>query len=131
MYITRFLISLYCFLQSWDTFFRNASNGLGPGLAYQSPPGIGVKSIPYSEISFANGKAQQHDIDIQQIDIHDLIQDHLAVFSLIRGYQVDFKCAVGHFSSSSFSSVNKKQKVEILVWRYISKSSKIVAKSCF
>jgi len=73
--------------KSWDTFFRNASNGLRPGLAYQSPPGIGVKPIPYSEISFANGKAQQ-DIDIQQIDIHDLIQDHLAVFSLIRGYQI-------------------------------------------
>ena len=75
-------------LQSWDAFFRNASNGLGPGLAYQPPPGIGMKPVPYSDISIANGKAQQQDVDIQQIDIHNLIQDHLAVFSLIRGYQV-------------------------------------------
>ena len=81
-------MSFVFLLQSWDTFFKNAKNGLGPGLAYQSPPDIGVKPVPYSEVSIANGKAQQKDIDIEQIDIHDLIQDHLAVFSLIRGYQV-------------------------------------------
>lgn len=76
--------------QSWEIYFKNLTNGLGPGAAYQAPPGVGVKPVPYSEISIANGKAKQQDIDIQQIDIHDLIQDHLAVFSLIRGYQVYF-----------------------------------------
>ena len=68
-------------------FFKNASNGLGPGLAYQSPPGISPRSIPVSDVTFANGQGKEA-IDISQLDIHDLIQDHLAVFSLIRGYQV-------------------------------------------
>eukprot|EP00795_Rhopilema_esculentum_P008653 gene8653-14668_t len=74
--------------RSWDVFFKNDASGLGPGLAYQSPPGIAPKVIPFSDVSIANGKSQQRDINMDQIDIHDLIQDHLAVFSLIRSYQI-------------------------------------------
>eukprot|EP00794_Sanderia_malayensis_P012143 gene12143-13396_t len=72
--------------KSWDVFFRNTENGLGPGFAYQPPPGISTKAIPYSDVSIANGMPQEQ--GISQVDVHDLIQDHLAVFSLIRSYQL-------------------------------------------
>ena len=63
-------------LQSWDVFFRNANAGAPPGAAYQSPPG----QAPADEAQSVVGARP---------DVEKLIEDHLAVQSLIRAYQVD------------------------------------------
>lgn len=39
------LCNLICSLQSWDAFFRNATNGAQPGAAYTSPPNL----APYNK----------------------------------------------------------------------------------
>lgn len=62
-------------LQSWDVFFRNANAGAPPGAAYQSP--LGLSAAP--QLSSLVGA---------QPNVEKLVEDHLAVQSLIRAYQV-------------------------------------------
>lgn len=61
--------------KSWDIFFCNANAGVPPGLAYQSP--LHLNGIP-QEVASAQTQA----------NTEKLVEDHLAVHSLIRAYQV-------------------------------------------
>uniref|UniRef100_A0A8D3CI18 2-oxoglutarate dehydrogenase complex component E1 n=1 Tax=Scophthalmus maximus TaxID=52904 RepID=A0A8D3CI18_SCOMX len=61
--------------KSWDVFFRNANAGAPPGAAYQSP--LGLSATP--QLSSMVGA---------QPNVEKLVQDHLAVQSLIRAYQI-------------------------------------------
>ncbi|KAM6986700.1 2-oxoglutarate dehydrogenase complex component E1-like isoform 5-T5 [Aplochiton taeniatus] len=64
--------------KSWDVFFRNANAGAPPGSAYQSPPPLGS-----SAVGLANAQALT-----AQPNVEKLVEDHLAVQSLIRAYQI-------------------------------------------
>lgn len=63
------------FLQSWDIFFHNANAGATPGKAHQSP--LSLAGLP-----------QAQSLVGAQINVEKLVEDHLAVQSLIRAYQV-------------------------------------------
>uniref|UniRef100_A0A8C2KZI8 2-oxoglutarate dehydrogenase complex component E1 n=1 Tax=Cyprinus carpio TaxID=7962 RepID=A0A8C2KZI8_CYPCA len=65
--------------KSWDIFFRNANAGAPPGSAYQSPPPMGVSLA---------GLAQAQSLVGAQPNVEKLVEDHLAVQSLIRAYQI-------------------------------------------
>ncbi|XP_035234386.1 2-oxoglutarate dehydrogenase, mitochondrial isoform X7 [Anguilla anguilla] len=65
--------------KSWDIFFRNANAGAPPGAAYQSPPPLGVS---------LSGLAQAQSLVGAQPNVEKLVEDHLAVQSLIRAYQI-------------------------------------------
>ncbi|KAM9735031.1 LOW QUALITY PROTEIN: 2-oxoglutarate dehydrogenase complex component E1 [Menidia menidia] len=65
--------------KSWDTFFRNANAGAAPGSAYQSPPLLGVAP--------GGGGGAQALLGARP-GVEKLVEDHLAVQSLIRAYQV-------------------------------------------
>uniref|UniRef100_A0A4W6F263 2-oxoglutarate dehydrogenase complex component E1 n=1 Tax=Lates calcarifer TaxID=8187 RepID=A0A4W6F263_LATCA len=65
--------------KSWDIFFRNANAGAPPGAAYQSPP-------PFAGTS--QGLASVQALVGAQPNVEKLVEDHLAVQSLIRAYQV-------------------------------------------
>lgn len=64
--------------KSWDIFFRNANAGAAPGTAYQSPPPL---TTSLSTLSQAQSLVQA------QPNVDKLVEDHLAVQSLIRAYQ--------------------------------------------
>uniref|UniRef100_A0A672HUW1 2-oxoglutarate dehydrogenase complex component E1 n=1 Tax=Salarias fasciatus TaxID=181472 RepID=A0A672HUW1_SALFA len=64
--------------KSWDVFFRNANAGAPPGSAYQSPLGL-ASSLASNQLSSLVGA---------QPNVEKLVEDHLAVQSLIRAYQV-------------------------------------------
>ncbi|KAK9968708.1 hypothetical protein ABG768_003019 [Culter alburnus] len=65
--------------KSWDIFFRNANAGAPPGAAYQSPPPVGVS---------LSGLSQAQALVGAQPNVEKLVEDHLAVQSLIRAYQI-------------------------------------------
>ncbi|XP_004457536.1 2-oxoglutarate dehydrogenase complex component E1 isoform X2 [Dasypus novemcinctus] len=65
--------------KSWDIFFRNTNAGAPPGTAYQSPP-TSRGALP------AMSRAQP--LVGAQPNIDKLVEDHLAVQSLIRAYQI-------------------------------------------
>ncbi|XP_048474701.1 2-oxoglutarate dehydrogenase complex component E1 isoform X1 [Rhincodon typus] len=65
--------------KSWDVFFRNANAGAPPGTAYQSPPPLGTSMASLSS-------AQS--VMVAQPNVDKLVEDHLAVQSLIRAYQI-------------------------------------------
>lgn len=67
-------------LQSWDIFFRNTNAGAPPGTAYQSP-------LSLSRSSLATMAHAQSLVEAQP-NVDKLVEDHLAVQSLIRAYQV-------------------------------------------
>ncbi|XP_028313717.1 2-oxoglutarate dehydrogenase, mitochondrial isoform X3 [Gouania willdenowi] len=69
-----------CVHKSWDVFFRNANSGAAPGSAYTSP----LSLSPH--VSSMVGA---------QPNTEKLVEDHLAVQSLIRAYQV-----MGHHKAS-------------------------------
>lgn len=72
--------SLVPVLQSWDVFFRNANAGAPPGAAYQSPLALSAaSSLVAPQLSSLVGA---------QPNVEKLVEDHLAVQSLIRAYQV-------------------------------------------
>lgn len=72
------LSSLPPSFQSWDVFFRNANAGAPPGAAYQSPL-TAATSLLAPQLSSLVGA---------QPNVEKLVEDHLAVQSLIRAYQV-------------------------------------------
>uniref|UniRef100_A0A3P9H5J6 2-oxoglutarate dehydrogenase complex component E1 n=1 Tax=Oryzias latipes TaxID=8090 RepID=A0A3P9H5J6_ORYLA len=63
--------------KSWDVFFRNANAGAPPGAAYQSPLSLSGLAVP--QLSSLVGA---------QPNVEKLVEDHLAVQSLIRAYQI-------------------------------------------
>lgn len=68
--------------QSWDAYFRNVNNGAPPGQAYQSPPTL-----------CNNGNLFSSPVVSQPSDsstMKHLIDEHLSVQALIRGYQVHY-----------------------------------------
>ncbi|XP_041443494.1 2-oxoglutarate dehydrogenase, mitochondrial isoform X1 [Xenopus laevis] len=65
--------------KSWDIFFRNANAGASPGAAYQSPPSLG---------SSLSTLTQAQSLLHAQPNVDKLVEDHLAVQSLIRAYQI-------------------------------------------
>ncbi|KAM6040507.1 2-oxoglutarate dehydrogenase complex component E1 isoform 1-T1 [Chlamydotis macqueenii] len=65
--------------KSWDIFFRNANAGAAPGTAYQSPPPLSTSLSTLSQAQF---------LDQAQPNVDKLVEDHLAVQSLIRAYQI-------------------------------------------
>lgn len=67
-------------MQSWDVFFRNASAGAPPGAAYQGPSHLSRTSERLSSAQALVGT---------QPSVEKLVEDHLAVHSLIRAYQVN------------------------------------------
>lgn len=67
-------------LQSWDIFFRNTNAGAPPGTAYQSP-------LPLSPGALS-AVARAQPLVAAQPNVDKLVEDHLAVQSLIRAYQV-------------------------------------------
>ncbi|KAJ3604701.1 hypothetical protein NHX12_029441 [Muraenolepis orangiensis] len=62
--------------KSWDVFFRNANAGAPPGAAYQSPLGLTAAA----GAALPQGGTQPN--------VEKLVEDHLAVQSLIRAYQI-------------------------------------------
>ncbi|XP_007524457.1 2-oxoglutarate dehydrogenase complex component E1 isoform X1 [Erinaceus europaeus] len=66
--------------KSWDIFFRNTNAGAPPGTAYQSP-------LPLSAGSLSTMARVQPVVGAQP-NVDKLVEDHLAVQSLIRAYQV-------------------------------------------
>uniref|UniRef100_A0A8C7VSP0 2-oxoglutarate dehydrogenase complex component E1 n=1 Tax=Oncorhynchus mykiss TaxID=8022 RepID=A0A8C7VSP0_ONCMY len=62
--------------KSWDVFFRNANAGAPPGMAHQSP--LSLAGLPQAQ-SLAGA----------QPNVEKLVEDHLAVQSLIRAYQLN------------------------------------------
>nr|XP_036846823.1 2-oxoglutarate dehydrogenase, mitochondrial-like isoform X2 [Manis javanica] len=66
--------------KSWDIFFRNTNAGAPPGTAYQSPLPLGT--------GFLSAAARVQPLVEAQPNVDKLVEDHLAVQSLIRAYQV-------------------------------------------
>ncbi|KAM5203786.1 2-oxoglutarate dehydrogenase complex component E1 isoform 3-T3 [Hipposideros larvatus] len=66
--------------KSWDIFFRNTNAGAPPGTAYQSP-------LPLSPGALLATARAQPLVDVQP-NVDKLVEDHLAVQSLIRAYQI-------------------------------------------
>lgn len=80
---------------SWDAFFRNATGGAQPGLAYQAPPniaGIGRNELPLTAL-LPSGSAASSIAAGSPVN-EKIIDDHLAVQAIIRSYQ-----ARGHLTA--------------------------------
>ncbi|XP_068630542.1 2-oxoglutarate dehydrogenase complex component E1 isoform X2 [Battus philenor] len=80
---------------SWDAFFRNATNGAQPGVAYTPPPNL----APYSKnevplTSLVPASAGMPSIASGSPINEKIIDDHLAVQAIIRSYQ-----ARGHLAA--------------------------------
>lgn len=96
-------------------FFRNANAGAPPGAAYQSP--LGLSAAP--QLSSLVGA---------QPNVEKLVEDHLAVQSLIRAYQVHtlpkyvdrkYEVAMVMFCFYSFPFDTCFKMDRLLLWRYI------------
>ncbi|XP_075030757.1 2-oxoglutarate dehydrogenase complex component E1 isoform X7 [Calonectris borealis] len=72
--------------KSWDIFFRNANAGAAPGTAYQSPPPLSTSLSMLSQAQF---------LVQAQPNVDKLVEDHLAVQSLIRAYQMAYCQHIG------------------------------------
>ncbi|CAG9560270.1 unnamed protein product [Danaus chrysippus] len=73
---------------SWDAFFRNATNGAQPGVAYTSPPNLAPYSkneVPLTSLVPAAGMPS---ISAGSPINEKIIDDHLAVQAIIRSYQI-------------------------------------------
>ncbi|XP_008158816.1 2-oxoglutarate dehydrogenase complex component E1 isoform X1 [Eptesicus fuscus] len=66
--------------KSWDIFFRNTNAGAPPGTAYQSPLPLSMGAL--------SAVARAQPLVGTQTNVDKLVEDHLAVQSLIRAYQV-------------------------------------------
>ncbi|VVC92905.1 unnamed protein product [Leptidea sinapis] len=73
---------------SWDAFFRNATNGAQPGVAYTSPPNLAPYSkneVPLTSLVPVSGGMPS--IASGSPINEKIIDDHLAVQAIIRSYQ--------------------------------------------
>ncbi|XP_046960325.1 2-oxoglutarate dehydrogenase, mitochondrial isoform X2 [Vanessa cardui] len=80
---------------SWDAFFRNATNGAQPGVAYTPPPNLAPYSkneVPLTSLVPASGGMPS--IAAGSPINEKIIDDHLAVQAIIRSYQ-----ARGHLAA--------------------------------
>ncbi|XP_038210140.1 2-oxoglutarate dehydrogenase, mitochondrial isoform X2 [Zerene cesonia] len=80
---------------SWDAFFRNATNGAQPGVAYTPPPNLAPYSkneVPLTSLVPAAGGMPS--IASGSPINEKIIDDHLAVQAIIRSYQ-----ARGHLAA--------------------------------
>ncbi|XP_050670523.1 2-oxoglutarate dehydrogenase complex component E1-like isoform X7 [Leptidea sinapis] len=80
---------------SWDAFFRNATNGAQPGVAYTSPPNLAPYSkneVPLTSLVPVSGGMPS--IASGSPINEKIIDDHLAVQAIIRSYQ-----ARGHLAA--------------------------------
>lgn len=67
-------------LQSWDAYFRNVNNGATPGHAHAKPPPMATTSnLPQVVYSTPTTTST---------NTHEVVNEHLSVQALIRGYQV-------------------------------------------
>ncbi|XP_036292155.1 2-oxoglutarate dehydrogenase, mitochondrial isoform X1 [Pipistrellus kuhlii] len=66
--------------KSWDIFFRNTNAGAAPGTAYQSPLALSMGAL--------SAVARAQPLAGTQTNVDKLVEDHLAVQSLIRAYQI-------------------------------------------
>ncbi|EDO37169.1 predicted protein [Nematostella vectensis] len=64
--------------RSWDAYFRNVSLGKPPGQAYYPPPVLGKPVAVATAMPSA----------VDQSNITAIVEDHLAVYSMIRSYQI-------------------------------------------
>ncbi|XP_050343049.1 2-oxoglutarate dehydrogenase complex component E1 isoform X3 [Nymphalis io] len=74
---------------SWDAFFRNATNGAQPGVAYTPPPNLAPYSkneVPLTSLVPASGGMPS--IAAGSPINEKIIDDHLAVQAIIRSYQI-------------------------------------------
>lgn len=74
---------------SWDAFFRNATNGAQPGVAYTAPPNLAPYSkneVPLTSLVPASGGMPS--IAAGSPINEKIIDDHLAVQAIIRSYQI-------------------------------------------
>ncbi|XP_045446237.1 2-oxoglutarate dehydrogenase, mitochondrial [Melitaea cinxia] len=74
---------------SWDAFFRNATNGAQPGVAYTAPPNLAPYSkneVPLTSLVPASGGMPS--ITAGSPINEKIIDDHLAVQAIIRSYQI-------------------------------------------
>ncbi|XP_023951285.2 2-oxoglutarate dehydrogenase complex component E1 isoform X5 [Bicyclus anynana] len=74
---------------SWDAFFRNATNGAQPGVAYTPPPNLAPYSkneVPLTSLVPASGGMPS--ISAGSPINEKIIDDHLAVQAIIRSYQI-------------------------------------------
>lgn len=67
--------------RSWDAYFRQVQNGMPPGQAYQPPPILGQQAGMVATRQTVPSATDQS-------TINSLVSDHLAVYSLIRCYQI-------------------------------------------
>ncbi|CAK1553529.1 unnamed protein product [Leptosia nina] len=73
---------------SWDAFFRNATNGAQPGVAYTPPPNLAPyakNEVPLTSLIPASGGMPS--IASGSPINEKIIDDHLAVQAIIRSYQ--------------------------------------------
>ncbi|CAF4776775.1 unnamed protein product [Pieris macdunnoughi] len=74
---------------SWDAFFRNATNGAQPGVAYTPPPNLAPytkNEVPLTSLVPAAGGMPS--IASGSPINEKIIDDHLAVQAIIRSYQI-------------------------------------------
>ena len=74
------------FFQSWSTDFKNIQNGAKPGSAYSPPPSL----VPQTQ----SAQMQPTEVTLPavvkaQVPSPEMILKHLAVYSLIRSFQVN------------------------------------------
>jgi len=87
-----FLFNSQFTLQSWDSFFRNASAGAEPGQAYQAPPSLalpGRNEVPVSSLATSvMPRMGSSNLPSTFSSEEAIVDDHLAVQAIIRSYQV-------------------------------------------
>jgi len=77
--------------KSWDSFFSNVNSGVAPGQAHQKPPVIPMQTyqVPmgYSP-PVAQPAPSSAPSDLSGNEITKMVDEHLSVQALIRGYQI-------------------------------------------
>merc|ERR1719193_1512809 len=79
--------------KSWDSFFQNVNSGVAPGMAHQKPPVIPMQTIqvPMGYTAAPAAPVQTTPAvpsDLSENEITKMVDEHLSVQALIRGYQI-------------------------------------------
>ncbi|CAB4015929.1 2-oxoglutarate dehydrogenase-like, mitochondrial [Paramuricea clavata] len=72
---------------SWQSYFKNIENGARPGEAYTPPPSL-ASGDNAASLRESLGSSDVIPSVGGELPNHELIQKHLAVYSLIRSYQI-------------------------------------------